>query len=169
MQFGLEGGIAAGIVLATLYFAFAYAKSQVRVGVGAVRAGDEAFSRSRLCSQIWFAAKPQSACVPDLAPARLQCGQGSAILFVSICAAWSGPSHPALSLQLQVASIGVVDNARSSVVRTVEQQASAAAAPLCPFMLAAQYCLTASFLCFLFVRLTAHGPAPACPTATCCS
>ena len=29
MQFGLEGGIAAGIVLATLYFAFAYAKSQV--------------------------------------------------------------------------------------------------------------------------------------------
>lgn len=34
MQFGLEGGIAAGIVLATLYFAFAYAKSQVRAGVG---------------------------------------------------------------------------------------------------------------------------------------
>lgn len=29
LQFGLEGGIAAGIVLATLYFAFAYAKSQV--------------------------------------------------------------------------------------------------------------------------------------------
>lgn len=29
MQWGLEGGIAAGIVLATLYFAAAYAQSQV--------------------------------------------------------------------------------------------------------------------------------------------
>jgi SulP family sulfate permease len=29
MQWGLEGGILAGIVLATLYFALAYAKSQV--------------------------------------------------------------------------------------------------------------------------------------------
>ena len=29
MQFGLEGGIAAGIVFATLYFAYAYARSQV--------------------------------------------------------------------------------------------------------------------------------------------
>ena len=30
LQFGLEGGIAAGIVLATLYFSLAYAKSQAR-------------------------------------------------------------------------------------------------------------------------------------------
>lgn len=29
LQLGLEGGIAAGVVLATLYFALAYARSQV--------------------------------------------------------------------------------------------------------------------------------------------
>ena len=45
MQFGLEGGIACGIVLATVYFAAAYAKSQVSA-IGVVPAARSSVVRT---------------------------------------------------------------------------------------------------------------------------
>ena len=45
MQFGLEGGIACGIVRATVYFAAAYAKSQVSA-IGVVPAARSSVVRT---------------------------------------------------------------------------------------------------------------------------
>lgn len=103
LQFGLEGGIAAGIVAATLYFAFAYAQSQVKQR-GAHRDG--------MCALLICVARACGAPCPPLASALDVFSPPFAV--VSLTAS-------------QVASIGVADSARSSVVRTVEQQASAAA------------------------------------------
>ena len=92
VQFGLEGGIAAGIVLATLYFALAYAQSQVWGGL-ALRA-----KQGGRCYRWGAAGAPPSRPLPPQR-ALASVAQTSAAQ-PQVLPAPSGNAH-------QVASIGV--------------------------------------------------------------
>ena len=153
MQWGLEGGILAGIVLATLYFALAYAKSQVGRPAGQVESGRAVCSAPGVSADGGCQPQPASragvrggpGCLPAAAPMHTQWAAGPAVA------------------PLQVAAMQVVDAARSSVVRTVEQQVRRGGGRRClhaslPFALACMH----AFMCDV------AGPGPGVPTFAPC-